>query len=127
MIEELSASIATNEADLKAATEIRKKESEDFLASEAELADAVDTLERAIAIIDRNMKGSALVQTPVDSNNLQSMLKTLSLVIDAAAFSNSDKQKLLGLMQSKQSDDDDELPPQHSPWRAPPSTTSQPT
>merc|ERR1719327_335963 len=38
-IEELSADIATNEADLKAATAIREKEHEVFVAEEAELID----------------------------------------------------------------------------------------
>merc|ERR1719487_678807 len=41
-IEELSAAIATDEADLKAATAIRDKEHADFLAAEAELVDTVD-------------------------------------------------------------------------------------
>merc|ERR1719379_2912515 len=53
-IEELTAAIATDEADLKAATEIRKKENGDFVAEEAELMDAIDTLERAIGILERN-------------------------------------------------------------------------
>merc|ERR1719169_160017 len=47
-IGELAAAIATDEADLKAATAIRDKEHADFLAAEAELVDDVDTLERAI-------------------------------------------------------------------------------
>merc|ERR1719379_1422661 len=54
-IEELSATISTAEADLKAATAIREKENADFLAEEAELVDTVDTLERAIGIIEREM------------------------------------------------------------------------
>merc|ERR1719217_574544 len=74
-IEELSASIATNEADLKAATEIRDKEHADFAAAEAELMDAVDTLERAIGILQKHAKGSALVQAPVDSKNINALIK----------------------------------------------------
>merc|ERR1719321_1384313 len=107
-IEELAASIATNEADLKAATEIRDKEHADFLASEAELMDAIDTLSRAIGIIERNMKGSALLQTMVDSTNLAAVLQTLSVVIDTASFSSPDKQKLLALVQNKQGEEDDD-------------------
>merc|ERR1719217_1913303 len=63
-IAELSASIATDEADLKAATEIRDKEHADFVAEEAELVDIVDMLERAIGIIEREMKkgGAAFMQ-----------------------------------------------------------------
>merc|ERR1740138_220549 len=51
-IEELSAAIATDEADLKAATEIRAKEAATFSASEKDLSGIIDTLTRAIGIID---------------------------------------------------------------------------
>jgi len=66
-------------------------------------------LERAIGIIERNMKGSALLQQPIDQSTLDSLLKGVSVVIDAAAFSGDDKQKLLGLIQNMQGDDDAEL------------------
>jgi len=69
-IGDLAGSIATDEADLKGATEIREKENADFQAAEAELADAVDTLGRAIGIIERNMQGSALLQSKVDTSSL---------------------------------------------------------
>ena len=45
-IVELAGSISTDEADLRAATEIRSKESADFAAEEEELVDVVDTLDR---------------------------------------------------------------------------------
>merc|ERR1719389_686557 len=43
-IEEKVTAISTDEADLKAATEIRTKENADFVAEEADLVDTVDTL-----------------------------------------------------------------------------------
>merc|ERR1719316_744928 len=64
-IAELAAAIATDEADLKAATEIRDKEHADFVAEEGELVDDVDTLERAIGILEREMAktgGAAFMQ-----------------------------------------------------------------
>merc|ERR1719298_212233 len=94
-IEELATQIATDEADLKAATEIRAKEHGVFVETEAELADAVDTLGRAIGIIERNMKGSALLQQSVNKGSLGALLNTLSTVIDAASFSSKDKQKIM--------------------------------
>jgi len=106
-IEELSAQLATDEADLKAATAIREKENKDFVANEAELADAVDTLGRAISVLER--QGSALLQAPVDSSNLKSLIATLNTVIDAASFSGHDMQKLTALMQNRDNDDDAEL------------------
>jgi len=109
-IEELATQIATDEADLKAATEIRAKEHGVFVETEAELADAVDTLGRAYGIIERNMKGSALLQQPVDTGSIATLLSSLSTVIDAAAFSSHDKQKIMALVQGKDgSNDDDDM------------------
>jgi chromosome segregation ATPase len=54
-IEELAADIAENSAELKSATEIRDKEAADFAASEKELVDTVDTLDRAVSILNREM------------------------------------------------------------------------
>ena len=51
--------MATTEADLKAGTAIRAKETSDFEASEKELLHVIDTLERAILIIEKEMKGGA--------------------------------------------------------------------
>lgn len=107
-IAEQAAAIAQNEADLKDATLIREKENGEFKAAEAELMEGIDMLERAIGIIERNMKGSALLQQPIDTKNLDSLLKGVSVVIDAAAFSGDDKKKLLGLIQNMQGDEDDD-------------------
>merc|ERR1719321_1207280 len=88
-IEELSASIATDEADLKAATAIRDKEHEVFTAEEAELIDTVDTLERAIGIIEREMAkhpGASFAQL----HNANNLAQALKLLVDAAGISNGD-------------------------------------
>jgi len=105
----LVASIATDNKDLEDATVIRAKENADFKAAEAELMQGIDMLERAIGIIERNMKGSALIQQPLDTTNIQSLLKTVGLVLDAASFASDDKSQLLGLIQNMQGDDDAEL------------------
>merc|ERR1719390_175062 len=74
-IEELGAAIATDEADLKAATEIRAKEAADFSASEKELTEVIDTLERAIAILEREMqKGAASMLQLRDATTLSQAL-----------------------------------------------------
>merc|ERR1719310_2328651 len=49
-IEELSNDIQTDEADLKAATDIREKEAADFAAEEKELTEVLSMLERATSI-----------------------------------------------------------------------------
>ena len=93
---------------LKDATLIREKENADFKAAEAELVEGIDMLERAIGIIERNMKGSALLQQPIDTKSVESLIKGVSVVLDAAAFSSANKQKLLGLIQNMQGDEDDD-------------------
>merc|ERR1719335_812290 len=90
-IEELATTISTDEADLKAATEIREKEHGVFVDTEAELSDAVDTLGRAIGIIEQNMKGSALLQQKIDNTKLSTLLTTLNTVINAASLASEDK------------------------------------
>ena len=52
----LAASIASNKSDLKDATLIHEKEAAGFTASETELVDVVDTLDRAIRILDSEMQ-----------------------------------------------------------------------
>merc|ERR1719491_1006539 len=54
-VDELAARIATDTADLKAATHIRDYEAADFEAEEKELVETVDMLTRAIQIIAREM------------------------------------------------------------------------
>jgi len=99
-IEDLAAAIASDGGDLKNATLIREKENADFLAAEKELVDTVDTIDRAISILEREMaKNPALMQ--VDTSNFKALLESLSTIIDAAALSSSDKKKLVALVQSQ--------------------------
>merc|ERR1719171_3364215 len=106
-IEGLAGSIAEAGDELKNATLIRDKEKADFEAAEAELMEAIDVMERAIAILEREMaKNPALVQ--VDSSNFKALLQSLDTVIDAAAFSHNDKRKLMALIQSRQTADTEE-------------------
>jgi len=110
-LEELGGTISTNDADLKAATEIREKEKAEFSAAEAELVETVDTLDRAINILEKKLKGSALMQAKVNTKDIQKLVQTLSTVIDAAALSLHDKKKLVALAQagtSSSGDDEDD-------------------
>merc|ERR1719482_658407 len=101
-IEDLAAAITADGTELKEATTVREKEAADFAASEAELVDSVGTLGRAINIIEREMaKNPALVQQ-VESGDMGKLLKSLSTVIDAAAFSISDREHLVALVQNRQ-------------------------
>jgi chromosome segregation ATPase len=104
-IEELAGNIATDEADLKAATEIRTKEAADFAAEDAELVDVIDTLGRAIGILEREMKkgGASMMQLKSASNIAQA----LSVMVSASMFSSADAKTLTALVQSNAQSDDD--------------------
>merc|ERR1719424_798522 len=56
----LGTEIANKDKDLLAATQVRNKEKSDFSATEKELSESVDQLERAVVQIKR---GAALVQS----------------------------------------------------------------
>jgi len=102
-IDELTGKIATDEADLKAATEIRAKEEAAFAAEEKELMDIVDTLERAIAILEREMKkGASMLQL----QNAGSVAQALQVMVQASAFSSADASRLTALLQSSQEESD---------------------
>merc|ERR1719482_1051089 len=81
-IEELSKSIAEDEEELKKATEVRDKERATFEAAEHELVDAIDTLDRATAILQREMAKNPAALVQVDTKSLDSVLKGLEAVIN---------------------------------------------
>jgi len=108
-IEELSAAIASDTAELKEATGIREKEAADFAKSEGELVDTVDTLERAVAILEREMAKAPGSFAQIDTSNVKMLAQALGSVLDAAAFAGADKNKVLALVQAQSDDDDSEL------------------
>merc|ERR1719166_497443 len=110
-IGDLAGSIATDEKDLKDATDIHNKEAADFAANDAELSDDIDTLSRAIAILEKEMAKNPAAFAQVDVTSLNGLLKSIGAVIDAAAFPVADRQKLLALVQAQQHDTaDDDAP-----------------
>merc|ERR1719174_1610723 len=70
-IEELSSSIQSDEADLKAATDIRTKEAADFAAEEKELTEVISMLERATSILSKEMakSGASMLQSQLKNTN----------------------------------------------------------
>jgi len=100
-IGELAGTVATNEADLKAATEIRTKEAADFAKADADLGETIDMLARAAGIISKNMNGSFL-----QGDGPSQLKAALAEIVNAAALQTQDKSKLQALIQSSQGDDD---------------------
>jgi len=106
-IEELSAAIATDEADLKAATEIRAKENGAFVAEEKELVEVIGTLERAVGIIEKEMaKGGASMMQMQSAGNV---VQSLAVMLQATSLSTADASKLTALLQSSQESEDDSM------------------
>merc|ERR1719235_2624301 len=106
-IEELSNDIKTDEADLAAATKIREKENADFTAEEKELTQVLDMLERATSILTKEMakSGAAMLQL----KSATSITDALSVMVSASALSSADASRLTALVQTEQSDSDDEM------------------
>merc|ERR1719191_364144 len=102
-IDELVAAIATDDGELKDATTVRGKEAADFAKNEAELMDVIDTLERAISIISKEMAKNPAALAQIDTSSNARLVQTLGAVIDAAGFAANDKQKLVALIQSQNS------------------------
>jgi hypothetical protein len=108
-IEELAGAIATNEGELKEAQAIRDKEAADFAVSEKELVDTVDTLDRAISIISTEMSKNPAALAQIDTSSMTSLIQSLTVVVDAAGFSSSDRQKLVALVQAKQDSEESDV------------------
>jgi len=107
-VDELAASIASGEADLKNATGIRTKEKADYDANEAELVATIDTLTRAISILQKEMAKNPAAFTQIDTSKMDSLLSALNTIVDAAAFSSADKQKLTALVQEQHESSEDD-------------------
>merc|ERR1719487_1998712 len=109
-IEELSGSIATDEADLKAATKIRAEEAADFAVEEKETTEVISMLERAISILEREMKkgGASMMQL----QNTKTVVDALGALVQASVISSADSKRLAALVQSSQEsqDSDDQEP-----------------
>jgi hypothetical protein len=104
-IEEIAAAISTDEADLKAATDIRTKEQSAFAAEEKELTEVIGTLERAISIIEKEMsKGGASM---MQMKSAASVAQALTVMVQATSLSSADASKLSSLLQSSQESEDD--------------------
>jgi len=107
-IGELSSSISSGEKDLSEATGIREKENAEFVASEKELVEAVDTMARAVAILEKEMAKSPGAFAQINTADTDKVIQALQVVVDAAGFAASDKTKLVALVQARQGSDEDE-------------------
>jgi len=102
-IEEIAGEIATAEADLAAATKIRGTENADFKTFEADVTDTIDTIERAIGVIEKGLQGGASMM----QFHSGGVVRALQAMVSAEAISSSDGKKLTALLQSDSDDEQD--------------------
>jgi len=105
-IEELSTTIATAEKDLASATAIREKENADFTKVESELMEGVSMLERAIAIIEREMAKTGFIQ---GADSMKKVSDALQVVMDAGMVNSQDRTKVQALLQAQTAEGEDDL------------------
>merc|ERR1719203_721472 len=105
-IDETSSGIAANEADLKAATAVRKEEEASFSEQEKELVEVIGALERAIGVLEREARkgGAAMMQVQQASNVVQA-IKTM---VEGSMLGEQDAKTLTALVQSSQQDQDED-------------------
>merc|ERR1719487_1612794 len=106
-IEELAGKISTAEADLKSATGIRDEENGSFSATEKELLETVDTLERATAVLSRGQ--FSFLQRGSNMQDLRKLTDSLSKIISATWVNSQQKAVVQSLLQSASTEDDEDL------------------
>eukprot|EP00812_Abedinium_dasypus_P011017 NODE_45_length_2444_cov_513.517790.p1 GENE.NODE_45_length_2444_cov_513.517790~~NODE_45_length_2444_cov_513.517790.p1 ORF type:complete len:704 (-),score=330.21 NODE_45_length_2444_cov_513.517790:315-2426(-) len=97
-IEKHAASVATNEEDLKSATEVRDKERAEFEAEEQDAVKTISALERAIGILEKEArKGGASAVQIERATNVAAVIGTL---VEASMLGAQDASTLTELLQS---------------------------
>jgi hypothetical protein len=108
-IAELVEAISANSKDLAAAEKIRAEETGVFSKNDAELEEVVATLGKAISVLEKQLaSGSASFAQLSSSATMSDILQGLNAVIDAASFTNTDKDKLVALVQAHQDSEEDD-------------------
>merc|ERR1719311_614697 len=105
-VEDLAGKISGAESDLAAATKLRDEEKAAFAASESELVDTVDSLERALVVLKR---GQTSFLQARDQDALKKMTMSLSKIIEANWVNKKDKAVVQSLLQSTETDGDEDL------------------
>jgi len=98
-IGELSTKTATNSKDLEAATAIRKEEAATYEAADAELAETIDMLRRATAILEKEMAKTGFIQTDA----IDKVADALSVLVSAGGVrgvSLADQDRLQAFLQA---------------------------
>jgi len=99
-IEEESSDISTDEADLKAAIAILETETADFKAEERQSKEIIDSLDRGIATLTKEMAKSGGGSSMLQMKSSKGLTEALTALVQGAAMSADDASKLTSLVQS---------------------------
>merc|ERR1719453_800236 len=98
-IAEIGTQMAAKDKELTDAAAVRKEDKSEFQATEKELVEAVDQLEKAIVLLK---KGLSLTQVWHKNPNIQMVLQSLSRIVDAAWLDDESRTSLRGLLQQQE-------------------------
>ena len=105
-IDELTTKISTSEKELADAKGLRKEEHDVFLASEKELVETVDGLERALTVLKKNL---SLLQAGNYGKILDTVASSLKKVVEASWVNSHQKAVLQSLLQANAQEGDEDL------------------
>merc|ERR1719473_886315 len=105
-VEELAGKISEAESELSEATKLRDEEKAAFSASESELVDTVDSLERALVVLKR---GQTSFLQARDQDTMNKLTMSLSKIIEANWVNSKDKAVVQSLLQSTSEANDEDL------------------
>lgn len=102
-VKDLNGLADRNEKDLAEANKVRSKELRRFLKAEKDLLDTVSTLERATALLtkDVSQRGNASAAFVQEGEAAQPLAAALSAIVQASALEVADKQRLMALVQTR--------------------------
>jgi hypothetical protein len=98
-ISEIGTQMAAKDKEMADAAAVRKEDKSEFQATEKELVEAVDQLEKAIVLLK---KGLSLTQVWHKNPNIQMVLQSLSRIVDAAWLDDESRSSLRGLLQQQE-------------------------
>merc|ERR1719313_746576 len=105
-IDDLTSKISSSEKELADAKSLRNEEHGVFVASEKELVETVDGLDRAITVLKKNL---SLLQAGNYAKVLGTVASSLKKVVEASWVNSHQKQVLQSLLQASDQEGDEDL------------------
>jgi len=100
-LQETAQSIEANEAELTKATEVREKEKADFAASEKDLLDTMDSLKRAVGVLEKEATGEkGKSESLLQVQQAPDIFSALEAMVSGSLISAADRQDLAAFLQN---------------------------